>query len=199
MLSSIGRAAVRRVVAPGPQSTNSAFRSVWHLQHVGSFHHPKGSSALDKSCLSLGRGYATATKAAPKSKTTTTKSKTTTTKSAKSKKPVAKKAAKKPVKKTATKKRKTVKKLKSKPVGRPRTKIPTEEDKKKAVVKALKAQALAIPKKQPWTAWMVFNAEDSRANPVSVANAGPRMADAANRYKSMSPAELEVIDPYPTM
>ena len=149
--------------------------------------------------VSLGRGYATATKAAPKSKTTTTKSKTTTTKSAKSKKPVAKKAAKKPVKKTATKKRKTVKKLKSKPVGRPRTKIPTEEDKKKAVVKVLKAQALAIPKKQPWTAWMVFNAEDSRANPVSVANAGPRMADAANRYKSMSPAELEVIDPYPTM
>ena len=192
MLSSIGRAAVRRVVAPSPQSTNSAFRSVWHLQHVGSFHHPKGSSALDKSCLSLGRGYATATKAAPKSKTTATKS-------AKSKKPVAKKAAKKPVKKTATKKRKTVKKLKSKPVGRPRKKIPTEEDKKKAVVKALKAQALAIPKKQPWTAWMVFNAEDSRANPVSVANAGPRMTDAANRYKSMSPAELEVIDPYPTM
>ena len=191
MLSSIGRAAVRRVVAPGPQSTNSAFRSVWHLQHVGSFHHPKGSSALDKSCFSLGRAYATATKAA-------TKPKTTTTKLAKSKKPVAKKAAKKPVKKTATKKKKAVKKLKSKPVGRPR-KILTEEDKKKAVVKALKAQALVIPKKLPWTAWMVFNAEDSRANPVSIANAGPRMTDASNRYKSMSPAELEVIDPYPTI
>jgi hypothetical protein len=157
---------------------------------VGSFHHPKGSSALDKSCLSLGRAYATATKAAPKSKTTTTKS-------AKAKKPVAKKAAKKPVKKIATKKRKAVKKLKSRPVGRPRKKIPTEEDRKKAVVKALKAQALVIPKKLPWTAWMVFNAEDSRANPVSIANAGPRMTDASNRYKSMSPAELEVIDPYP--
>lgn len=192
MLSSIGRAAVRRVVAPGPQSTNSAFRSVWHLQHVGSFHHPKGSSALDKSCFSLGRAYATATKAAPKSKKTTTKS-------AKPKNPVAKKAAKKPVKKTATKKKKkAVKKLKSKSVGRPR-KILTEEDKKKAVVKALKAQALAIPKKLPFTAWMVFNAEDARANPVSVANGGPRSADAANRYKSMSPAELEVIDPYPTI
>jgi hypothetical protein len=107
--------------------------------------------------------------------------------------------AKKPVKKTATKKKKAVKKLKSKPVGRPRTRILTEEDKKKAVVKALKAQALAIPKKLPWTAWMVFNAEDARANPISIANAGPRTTNAANRYKNMSPAELEVKDPYPTI
>ncbi len=193
MLSSIGRAAVRRVVAPGPQSTNSALRSVWHLQHVGSFHHRNVGSALDKSCFSLGRAYATAPEAAPKPKKITTKS-------AKSKKPVAQKAAKKPVKKTATKKKKkAAKKLKSKPVGRPRTKILTDVDRKKAVVKALKAQALAIPKKLPWTAWMVFNGEDARAHPVSIANAGPRTTDAANRYKRMSPAELEVIDPHPTI
>jgi hypothetical protein len=157
---------------------------------VGSFHHAKGRSALEKSCFSLGRTYVTATKAAPKSKTTTTKP-------AKSKKPVAKKAAKKPVKKVAKKKTKAVKKLKPKPAGRPRTKILTEEERKKAVVKALKAQALAIPKKLPWTAWMVFNTENARANPVSIANAGPKMTDASNRYKSMSPAELEVINPYP--
>jgi len=181
MLSTIGRAAVRRVVAPGPQSTNSAFRSIWHLQNVGAFHNQKISSTLRKTSFSPGRTYATATKVAPKSKTTTKTAKP-------KKKPVAKKAVKKAVKKV-------VKKLKPKLKARPpKKKILTEEEAKKAVVKDLKAKALILPKRLPRTAWTVLATEFSKANPTNprVASA---MVEASAKYKSLSPAELEVIDP----
>jgi hypothetical protein len=183
MLSTIGRAAVRRVVAPGPQSTNSAFRSIWHLQNVGTFHNQKITSTLRKTSFHPGRTYATATKVAPKSKTTT---KTATPK----KKPVAKKAVKK-----VAKKKKVVKKLKPKLKGRtPKKKILTEEEAKKVVVKDLKVKALTLPKKLPQTAWTVLASEMSKAKPTD-----PRvvsgMVEASAKYKSLSPAELEVIDP----
>jgi len=187
MLSTIGRAAVRRVVAPGPQSTNSAFRSIWHLQNVGAFHNQKISSTLRKTSFSPGRTYTTATKVAPKSKTTTKTAKP-------KKKPVAKKAVKKAVKKVA-KKKKVVKKLKPKLKARPpKKKILTEEEAKKAVVKDLKAKALILPKRLPRTAWTVLATEFSKANPTNprVASA---MVEASAKYKSLSPAELEVIDP----
>jgi hypothetical protein len=173
------------VVAPGPQSTNSAFRSVWHLQYVGTFHHSKNSSALPKSSFSRGRTYATATKGAPKPKTTTTQK-------VKPKKAVAKKPVKKPVKKIATKK-KIVKKLKPKgPVGRPRKKkVLTEDEKKKAAIKALKAKALSLPKKLPQTAWTVLSSEYSKAHSGVSMGAGG-MVEAAGKYKNLSPAELEV-------
>jgi hypothetical protein len=180
MLSTIGRAAVRRVVAPGPQSTNNAFRSVWHLQYVGTFHHPKGSSALPKSSFPLVRTYATATKVSPKPKTTTAQK-------AKPKKA----AAKKPVKKLA-KKKNVLKKLVKKVVKK---KVLTEEEKKKAVVKALKAKALSIPKKLPQSAWTVLTSEHSRVNPGSMASGG--MVEVAGKYKNLSPAELEVIKSMP--
>lgn len=186
MLSTVGRAAVRRVVAPGPQSTNSAFRSIWHLQYVGTFHNPKSSSALPKTSFSLGRSYATATKVAPKPKKTTTKT-------VKPKKAVAKKAVKKPLKKVA-KKKKAVKKLKAKPRGRPK-KVLTEEEAKKAVLKDLKAKALSLPKKLPQTAWVVFAAEESKANRTDP-RGGSALVEAAAKYKSFSPTELEVIDPF---
>jgi hypothetical protein len=186
MLSTIGRAAVRRVVAPGPQSTNGAFRSIWHLQNVGTFHNQKISSTLQKTSFSSGRTYATATKVAPKSKTTT--------KTAKPKKPVAKKAVKKTVKKAA-KKKKVVKKLKPKIKGRsPKKKILTEEEAKKVVVKDLKAKALILPKRLPRTAWTVLASEFSKANPTNP-RVGTAMVEASAKYKSLSPAELEVIDP----
>jgi hypothetical protein len=123
------------------------------------------------------RTYATATKDAPKSKTTT-----------KSTKPKKKAVAKK-----AVKKKTVVKKLKPKPRARPK-RILTEEEKKKVVVKDLKAKALTQPKQLPQTAWTVLASEVSKANPTNPRIASGMVAAAA-KYKSLSPAELEVTDP----
>jgi hypothetical protein len=183
MLSTIGRAAIRRVVGRGPQSTNSALRSLWHLQYTGTFHDPNSSSALSKSSSSLGRCYATATKAASKPKATTAKT-------AKPKKAVAKKAVKKPVKKLA--KKKVVKKLKAKPKGRPKKILTPEEAKKAAarqVVKEQKAKALSPPKNLPQTAWTVLASEWAKAHPEGKPSP---LIGASAKYKSLSPAELEV-------
>jgi hypothetical protein len=186
MLSTIGRAAIRRVVAPGRQSTNSALRALRHLQCIGTLQHAEGSSALPRPSSYPGRSYATATKTASKSKSATTKT------AKPKKKPSAKKVVKKPVKKVA-KKKKVVKKLKAKPRGRPR-KIPTEEEKKKAALKVLKATALSPPKQKPQTAWTVLAAESAKANPS--AQLGSEMKAASTKYKSLTPAELEVLGPF---
>ncbi|KAN0117406.1 hypothetical protein V8E51_003383 [Hyaloscypha variabilis] len=180
MLSTIGRAAIRRVVGRGPQSTNSALRSLWHLQYTGTFHDPNSSSALSKSSSSLGRCYATATKAASKPKATTAKT---------AKPAVAKKAVKKPVKKLA--KKKVVKKLKAKPKGRPKKILTPEEAKKAAarqVVKEQKAKALSPPKNLPQTAWTVLASEWAKAHPEGKPSP---LIGASAKYKSLSPAELE--------
>ena len=186
MLSTIGRAAVRRVVGRGSQSTNSALRSLWHLQYVGTFPDPKSNSTVAKFSFSLGRDYATATRTAAKPRTTTTKT-------AKPKKAAAKKAVKKPVKKIA-KKKKVVKKLKAKPKGRPK-KILTPEEAQKATVKELKVKALSPPKPLSQTAWTVLASEWAKANPS--AKPSPFLGASA-KYKSLSPAELEVRD-FPTV
>jgi hypothetical protein len=181
MLSTIGRAAVRRVVAGGTQSTNRSFQSVWHLQHVGTSHNPKDSFSHPKFSFSLGRLYTTATKVAPKSQTT--KSKT-----ARPKKAVAKKALKKPAKKAA--KKKTVKKPAKKVAKKKPVKALTEEQVKKVAVKELKAKALSLPKQKPYTAWAVLLSEHSKEHASSMRSTG--LKDAAARLKSLSPAELEV-------
>ncbi|KAE9376948.1 hypothetical protein N431DRAFT_401543 [Stipitochalara longipes BDJ] len=182
MLSTIGRAAVRRLLGRGHQSTNSALRSLWHLQYVGTFQDPKRISALPKSYVSLGRCYATATKAASKPRAATTKT------AKPKKKAVARKAVKKPIKKVA--KKKVVKKLKPKPKGRPR-KILSAEEAKKDAVKAQKAKALSLPKNLPQTAWTVLASEWAKAHPSQPATGTSPLTAAAAKYKSLSPAELE--------
>lgn len=176
MLSTIERAAIRRVVAGGTQSTNRAFQSIWHLQHVATSHIPRSGS--------VGRSYATATKAAPKPKTTkptTTKSKTAKPKAA------ANKVAKKPAKKVARKK--AVKKAKPK-TRKPVKKILTEEQAKKVAVKDLKAKALSPPKQKPSTAWSVLVSEYVKEH--AAAGSGSGMKEASSKYKILSPTELEV-------
>lgn len=98
---------------------------------------------------------------------------------------------KKPVKKKVA-----VKKVVKKPVKK------VLSDRQKAIaiarknldeVKALKATALTIPKKGPTTAWMVLNAEYSRANSGTATS---NVTAAAAKYKSLSPSELEVSGHY---
>lgn len=182
MLSTIGRAAVRRVVTPRPQSTNGTFRSLWYLHCAGTFHRAQGTSAVSKSSFYPERSYATATKASSKPKSTTTKT------AKLKKKPAVKKAVKKPLKKIA-KKKKVLKKPVKKVVKK--KKILSEEDAKKATVKALKAKALSIPKQKPAAAWTVFVAEYAAANPNVPLTA--YATEAAAKYKSLTPPELEVI------
>lgn len=187
MLSTIGRAAVRRVVAGAPQLTKRAFQRIWHLQHVGASHNPKNGSDRPQFSFSLRRSYATAAKVVSKPRTT----KSTT---AKPKKAVAKKAAKKPVKKPVKKvaKKKAVKKPVKKPAKK--KKILTEEQTEKLTLKELKAKALSFPKKKPQTAWSVLASEYTKEHASTAFATG--FKDAAVKYKSLSPAELEVIDPF---
>jgi hypothetical protein len=182
MLSTIGRAAVRRVVAGAPQSTNKAFQSIWHLQHVGTLHNPKNGSGLPQ-FSSLGRSYATTAKVVSKPRTTKP--------TANPLKAVAKKAAKKPVKKPVKKvaKKKAVKKPVKKPAKK---KILTEEQAEKLALKKLKAKALSFPKNKPHTAWGVLLSEYTKEHASTAYNTG--FKDSAAKYKSLSPAELEVID-----
>jgi len=175
MLSTIGRAAVRRVVARSPQSTNRAFQSIWHLHHVGASQNPSNTSTRPNVPSSIARSFATATKAAPKTKTT----KATTTKP---KKTATKKAVKKPTKKKATPKPKPK-------VRKPVKKVLTEEQKQKVVLKELKAKALSPPKKKPQNAWTVLASQYAKENGPNMSSGG--MKEAAAKYKSLSPEQLE--------
>ena len=193
MLYSIGRAAVRRVVAGAPHlSTTRSVLSIWHLQR----------EAISKQCLlSLARKYATATTATkatkatkatrPKAKTTATKSaaKAKTTKTpAKGKKKtvrkVAKKKTKKPKKKTKAKKK----------AGR---KVLTEKQKEARALtkqrdhaKELKARALLglEPKYRGRTAWQVFFIEKMTGQK----NPSGQASRVSAEYKALTPADMEV-------
>ncbi|KAH6678359.1 hypothetical protein B0J14DRAFT_320626 [Halenospora varia] len=179
MLSTIGRAAIRRGAGAG-SSTNRIIQSTWLLQRANS--RTGSDSQRDSSFLSIAnkRAFATATKtvAKPKTTATTTKPKAkTTTKStkAKAKKSVKKKAA---AKKPAPKK-KVVKQL-------------TEEQKKKAVIRELKKTALKPPKGLGSTPWIVFCGDSLSADKaVSLKNS---MSEIAAKYQSLSPAELEALN-----
>jgi len=190
MLSAIGRAAVRRVVAGGAQSTNQALRSIWHIQRVDSTQNP---SNTPQSALPIRRLYATATKAAP-----TTKAKIPATKAKPKAKKVApkKKAVKKPVKKVVKKKAKP----KAKPVKKVKKPLTEVQKSKLAATKArvylkeLKEQALSPPSKPATTAWQVLLSEVTKQpqpagqkyDLASVAK------EASAKFKSLTPAELEV-------
>lgn len=189
MLSTIGRAAVKRVVGGGTQSANQALRSIWHIQRVDSTQNPFNTSAGPQFTLPIRRPYATATKATPK-----LKSKKTATKA----KPKAKKAApkKKVVKKVVKKKTKA----KAKPVKKVK-KVLTEEQKSKlaatkarAHLKELKEQALSPPLHTSVSAWQVLLTEFSkRPQPAGQkGDIGSVSKEASAKFKSLTPAELEV-------
>jgi hypothetical protein len=193
MLSTIGRAAVKRVVAGGTQSTNQALRSIWHIQRVDSTHNALNTPAGAQFALPIRRLYATTTKAAPKSKP-----KNSATKA----KPKAKKAApkKKVVKKVVKKKTKP----KAKPVKKVK-KVLTEEQKSKlaatkarAHLKELKEQALSPPLHTSVSAWQVLLTEVSkRPQPAGQkGDIGSVSKEASAKFKSLTPAELEVCIQY---
>ncbi|KAE8453708.1 hypothetical protein EG329_009219 [Mollisiaceae sp. DMI_Dod_QoI] len=187
MLSTIGRAAVRRVVARGPQSTNRSLQSVWQLQRVAAVEQADKTSSRSHALFQSRRSYATTTKAAPKSKS---KSKSTTAAKPKTKKAPVKKAVKKPAKR-----KRPV--LKKKPVKKPvkPKKVLTEAQKENIVLKKLKTTALTVPTFKPATAWLVFATERVKEQTKNTkTGAAPVMKGIAENYKSLSPSELESLN-----
>jgi len=132
--------------------------------------------------------YATATKTtqtpAPK-KTSAAKAKTT--------KATPKKATKKPAKKPVKKKVKkaVAKKPKAKSKTKPKKKVLTVEQQKRAEIRELKKTALSPPKGSPSNAWTVLWVDlvKQRRAETSVKEIG---LEASAKYKSLTPAELEV-------
>jgi hypothetical protein len=179
MLSSIGRAAIRRVVARGNQSTKQGLQTALYLKRVDRIQSTASNSPRYLSSFALRRTYAT-----------TTKTKTTPASEAKA----AKKPAKKAVKKTITKK-KVVKKVKAKPKAKVKkakkelTPEQKEKAKEKAEKKLLKEKALEIPKPKPATAWTVFLAEFLKGSTLSPQS---KMTEGSAKFKALSPEQLEV-------
>ncbi|KAG4442772.1 hypothetical protein IFR05_001789 [Cadophora sp. M221] len=183
MLSSIGRASVRRVVTRGPQSTNRALQSIWQVQRADNHQNADNASTPSPFSLSVQRSYATDTKVAAKPKTSKKKPTKTSTKG------VTKKVVKKPVKKPA-KKKVVAKKPGKKPVKRvksEKTLARIEATKRGANLTALKAAALTSPKTKPSTAWRVIIAEGAKSGMIATST----VQASASKYKSLSPAELE--------
>lgn len=167
MLSSIGRSAIRRVVAGASQpSTTRVFQSVWHLQAAGVSKSTDNALSHTQVSFEFRRFLATATKAPRASKTS---------------------AESKP--KTSVKKAKDKAAAKPKTKGRPKKKkVVTPEEKAKREVQKLKALVLSPPKLKPTSAWKVLFSELSvPGQAVSV-----YAKNVAEKYKSLSPGELEV-------
>lgn len=212
MLSSIGRASIRRVVA-GRQSTNGAVFSIFG--RVEELQNKRTSSIRSQSQLPIYRTYATttATKTAPK-KTTTAKTSTKT-------KPVAKKSAtsktaKKPAKKPA---KKVVAKAKTKPRGltelqkeklavklakqkersalqKTKEKVKAASEKSKLALAELKAKALENPKLKARIGFAVWMAETKAATATGLGR-GEAFKAAAEKYAQLSPDQKEVKCPSP--
>ena len=187
MLSSIGRAAIKRVGAASSRtSTSQIFRGFWHLQRVETSKHADPAPISAHIYSSSRRSYATATK------TTKTRAKKPTTA-----KPKTKAAAKKKPAKTAPKKKKVA--AKPKPKKRIKKTL-TAEEKEKAQVKELKTIMLSPPKNKPSSAWHLVMAEtvSAKANGKAGLNGEQKerlssaAKEAAAKYKSLSPEELEV-------
>lgn len=192
MLSSIGRAAVRRVGAGACQkSTNRVLQSKWNLQRVAESNNVDSAFALRQFSLSLLRSYATTTQATkPKTKTSTTAKAKPKTKKAvgRPKNPVKKAVARKPKRKVA-----------AKPKAKPRKRVLTDKQKETvqkkkqtAALKALKATALTPPKAKPATVWTVVLSETVKNGAGGGGPIGLHSREAAAKYKSLTTEELEV-------
>jgi outer membrane biosynthesis protein TonB len=191
MLSSIGRAAIRRVSAGAShQSTNRVFQSILHLQRVARSSNVDSTFILRPSSLSLLRSYATASlKTKPKTKTSAAKAKPKT-KTAAAKKPVKKPLKSKPKRKVAAK---------PKPKAKPKRKVLTDKQKEKAAkekqtaaLKALKATALSPPKGKPANTWAVLLAEFVTKGIAGGGHIGSLAKEASVKYKSLTTEEKEV-------
>ena len=198
MLSSIGRAAIRRV---GTGQSHAASVRVgewtWQAQRVcvalGSYDAIKIHSRPESRFVhSLRRSYATASKTTPepREKKATAGAKSTTTKKSSRAKP--KKAAAKP--KAKPKKKAATKRVK---------KVLTEEQKaKRAEVKARlelrEARATALlsgPKQLPASAWMVLVVEEMKEAKAKMGESfliKNAMPNVTARYKNLGPSEREV-------
>jgi outer membrane biosynthesis protein TonB len=185
MLSSIGRAAIRRGGAGASySSTNRAAQSIWSLQRVTFSQGANESSTKSTFAIAFPRSYATATKTVTKPKKTTPtkakpKTKTAAKAKAKAKKPVKKPAKKKPAKPKAKKTKKPVKK------------VLTDDQKERVAIKVLKQKALSPPAGLPENAWMVLIREN-RALTKGSNNVGEFSTAISAKYKSLSPEEKEV-------
>jgi hypothetical protein len=159
-------------------SINRGLHSIRHLQRVDASSLTDNSLSRSQFTIPLTRLFATATKAATrKAKTTATKSST-------------KKASKKTVKKPAnTAKKAVAKKPKSK--VKPQ-KLLSPEQKEKLEIKKLKELALSTPKGKPSTPWVVLLKEYSAEHASTGKSAVSFAKEAAAKYKSLSPGEIEV-------
>jgi hypothetical protein len=192
MLSSIGRAAIRRTGARAFTRTNPHSPSIWQLQRNSP---SKWRDQLAARPLFY-RGFATATKTATKAATTKPKKPAAKTTKKPAKRP-AKKVAKKQVAKP--KRKPTLKKPVKKRVTTEKAKIRLEKTKKTAESRAVKETALltpsnSLPKPLPANAYMVYMAEKTRSSGIDEgAKATERLTELAHKWKEISPAELEVI------
>jgi uncharacterized membrane protein YqiK len=200
MLSTIGRAAIRRVGAGASHAQQGRVGELtWQLQRVciaRSSYEASDAHSTRRSGVtySTRRSYAAAAKSPgpPRAKKTTTKAKSTTTKktaSGSAKKATTRKAAK-PKKKVAAK-RPAKKELTAEQVAK------RAEVKAKAQIKELKAAALLSgPKTLPASAWAVVFAEDVKHKKsemgTSFAGVTNIVKEAATRYKNLDSAEREV-------
>ncbi|CZT48290.1 uncharacterized protein RSE6_08965 [Rhynchosporium secalis] len=203
MLSSIGRASVRRVVTRSPQSTTRAAQGIWQFQRAN-IENANNTSNRSQVNNTTRRSYATATKAIAKpkaSKPSVTSRVVQKPANSVNKKVVAKKTVKKPAKKLVKKPIKKARKPVAKPAKKPvkRVKKPKSEAqlaaaaalKKTANLKALKAVALQAPDAKPTKPWLLY-VSDMIVNREPGQSFGDIIQATANKWKNLSPAELEV-------
>jgi len=183
MLSTIGRAAIRRVGAgANASSTNRVLQSGWHLQRLD--RSQNAENAFHANFVPLARQYVTASKTTqtkkPRAKAASNSGPKPKSKLKRAPKAPAKKAPKKKVaKKVVKKKAKVVKK-----------KVLTPEQQTRQKIRELKKVALSAPTRKPETAWMVML--DETRSGAAPGESQTVMKTASAKYKSLSPEELQV-------
>ena len=188
MLTSIGRAATRRLVSVAANSslaTTSSRRIL--LPSKATTLHPLQQLTTAGIHFTAVRGYAAAKTA------TATKKKTTTAKKAAPKKTATKSKAKaKTTTKAKSKSKATTKKADPAPRGRKKKPL-NEADKAKLERKTLKQIAsYTEPKSLPEQPWIVFLTENITGQSVSPTEARTRFADLGAQYRSLPSTEMRV-------
>ena len=192
MLTTIGRAATKRLVSVTATSTITASTSSGRVAITAATLPSLQQLTVAGTRFTAVRGFAAA-------KATTTKKKTATTTTAKKAAPKKTATATKAKAKT-TKAKKTVTKSKAKkaaakkPAPRGRKRKPLSEDEKlKLEKRALKKRAqFAEPKLLPETPWVAYLTEKIKGTSIDPADARTRFTDLAASYKSLSAPELRV-------
>lgn len=191
MLSAIGRAAIRRL---GAQPANQLVQSFQYVSRVTTLKNCTVPLRYAQYTTSAARLYAPA--AASKTKKSTKTS--TKSKAARSKKSGTK-TTKKPAKKKTTTKKTAKKTTKAKkPVRKQLTEKQKEEKeakKERQHIRDLRETALLpSPHKLPDTAWAILLSEYMKANAEKGQAITSKAKEAAEKYKSLSPEELEQLN-----